>query len=106
MKINKELDFEALLKIIKKEFKNTLGAEEVKILILKPHAIAEVMEEYSSVGLKFSKKSPIFKIKELVISNPKKGKGVLNCSDLVEILQFFQHSFSGCGLYFPPQGLA
>lgn len=75
LKINKELDFEALLKIIKKEFKNTLGAEEVKILILKPHAIAEVMEEYSSVGLKFSKKSPIFKIKELVISNPKKGKG-------------------------------
>src|SRR6056297_496567 len=74
LKINKELDFEALLKIIKNEFKNTLGAQEVKILILKPHAIAEVLEEYSSVGIKFSKKSPVFRIKELVVADPKKGK--------------------------------
>ncbi len=74
LEINKELDFETLLRIIRKEFKNILGAEEVKILILQPGESTKVLKDFSSVGLNFPQNSSIFKIDEVVVSESRKNQ--------------------------------
>ncbi|MCD4693991.1 GAF domain-containing sensor histidine kinase, partial [bacterium] len=74
IKINKEIDFESLLRIIKKEFKNIIGTEDVKVIILDSLEKNKILKEYSSIGINYPVNGQIFKIRNLIVNKEKKEK--------------------------------
>src|SRR6056297_1003172 len=67
LKFNDTLEIKSLLKTIKKEFKDILKAEEVKLVIFDPAQERKVWGEYSSAGLNVKKDSPFVKIRQIKV---------------------------------------